>query len=155
MSPPEVQQQMRTFMASDPSPMSKGALSTFADWQKYNLKRLAYRAIWEKFFESFDVFLSPVMFTAAFAHDRSPVFVRKVRTPEGNEHPFLDLLKYIVPASVTGCPATAAPVGLTSSGLPVGLQIMGPYLEDATPIRFAALLAREIGGFQPPPGYAL
>jgi len=54
---------------------------------------------------------------------------------------------------LTGCPATTAPAGLSKSGLPVGLQIVGPYLEDATPIGFAQLLAREIGGFQPPPGF--
>jgi hypothetical protein len=30
---------------------------------------------------------------------------------------------------------------------------MGPFTEDATPIQFAVLLAREVGGFQPPPGY--
>jgi amidase len=30
----------------------------------------------------------------------------------------------------------------------------GPYLEDRTPIRFAALVARELGGFTPPPRYA-
>jgi amidase len=35
----------------------------------------------------------------------------------------------------------------------VGIQIVGPYLEDATPIRFAELLAQEISGFQPPKGY--
>ena len=29
----------------------------------------------------------------------------------------------------------------------------GPYLEDRTPLRFAALVAREWGGFTPPPGY--
>jgi amidase len=33
------------------------------------------------------------------------------------------------------------------------LQAIGPYLEDRTPIRFAALLAQEIGGFSKPPGY--
>jgi len=30
---------------------------------------------------------------------------------------------------------------------------MGPYWEDATPITFADLLTRELGGFTPPPGY--
>ena len=35
----------------------------------------------------------------------------------------------------------------------VGLQAIGPYLEDFTPIRFAALPAREIGGYARPPGY--
>jgi amidase len=37
--------------------------------------------------------------------------------------------------------------------LPIGLQAVGPYLEDFTPLGFAALLAREIGGFRRPPGY--
>jgi amidase len=37
--------------------------------------------------------------------------------------------------------------------LPIGLQVIGPYLEDRTPIRFAALLAKEIGGFAKPEGY--
>ncbi len=54
--------------------------------------------------------------------------------------------------NLTGCPATVAPAGMTASGLPVGIQILGPYLEDATPIRLASLLARENGGFTPPPG---
>ena len=46
-----------------------------------------------------------------------------------------------------------APVGLTPGGLPVGLQIVGPYLEDATPIAVAGHLADVIGGFKAPPGF--
>jgi amidase len=153
MSPPESQQARRAALEQRPDPMSKGSISSFADWQRMNLKRLAYRAMWAKYFESTDVFLMPTMFTAAFEHDHTPVATRVITTPEGGKHSFMDMLKYISPATLTGCPATTAPVGLSKSGLPVGLQIVGPYLEDATPIGFAALLAREIGGFQPPPGY--
>ena len=50
-------------------------------------------------------------------------------------------------------PATAFPVGLTRGGLPIGLQAIGPYLEDRTPLGFAALAEHEFGGFRPPPGY--
>jgi len=39
------------------------------------------------------------------------------------------------------------------SGLPVGIQIMGPYLEDATPIDVALKLTQTFGGFALPPGY--
>lgn len=42
---------------------------------------------------------------------------------------------------------------LTRSGLPIGLQAIGPYLEDRTPIRFVALVAQEFGGFRRPDGY--
>ena len=52
-----------------------------------------------------------------------------------------------------GQPATAFPVGRSREGLPIGLQAIGPYLEDLTPIRFAALLAKEIGGFVAPDGF--
>jgi len=45
-----------------------------------------------------------------------------------------------------------APAGRTREGLPVGVQIVGPYLEDRTTIDFARRLAEVIGGYEPPPG---
>ena len=56
-------------------------------------------------------------------------------------------------ASLSYLPATAAPIGLTAEGLPVGLQNIGPEGEDSTTIEFARLLAPEIGGFVAPPAY--
>jgi amidase len=56
-------------------------------------------------------------------------------------------------ATLPGLPATAFPCGRNRDGLPIGLQAIGPYLEDRTPIRFAQLLEREMGGFAAPPGY--
>lgn len=153
MMPPERQHQLRENMARRTDPMAKGSLSSFAEWQTKNLKRLGYRALWQKYFESFDVFLSPTVMTTAFPHDHSPINERKIPLPDGPAQPQLNMLAYISPATLTGCPATTVPAGLSKSGLPVGLQIMGPYLEDATAIHFGALLAREIGGFQSPPAF--
>jgi amidase len=45
------------------------------------------------------------------------------------------------------------PAGLTANGLPIGLQAIGPYLEDRTPIKFAELMAEAMGGYRRPPGY--
>ena len=56
-------------------------------------------------------------------------------------------------ATVAGLPATAAPIEISASGLPIGVQIVGPWLEDRTTIKFAALLEREFGGFVPPPNF--
>ena len=153
MVPPNFRDFARARLETRPPRFREGALSTFADWQTQNMRRLGHRALWERYFAEFDVFLLPTTFTAAFAHDHSPADTRMIPMPEGGAAPFWNLLTYITPASLTGCPATTAPVGLSRSGLPVGIQITGPYLEDATTIRFAALLARELGGFQPPPGY--
>jgi amidase len=151
--PPGRQAHVRPGLINRPDNIAKGALSHFAEWQIHNLKRLAYRAQWERLFESTDVFLLPSTFTAAFPHDPTPTDTRMIQLPEGGAQPFMNILAYISPATLTGCPATIAPAGLSKSGLPVGIQIVGPYLGDATPIRFAQLLAREIGGFQPPSGY--
>lgn len=151
--PPPIQEARRPALTKRPDPYAKGALSDFATWQRRNFRRLSYRALWEKYFETADVFLLPTTLTTAFAHDRTPVDERLVPMPEGGSQRFWNLLSYIAPATLTGCPATTAPAGLSKSGLPVGLQIVGPYFEDATPIEFAKQLALEIGGFVPPPGY--
>jgi amidase len=34
-------------------------------------------------------------------------------------------------------------------GLPVGVQIVGPWLEDRTSLKLAELIEREFGGFVP------
>jgi amidase len=149
------QERARANLNKMPPQYARGALSTFVEWQQQNLMRLFYRTMWERFFASVDVFLLPTMFTAAFAHDRTPPARRQISMPDGGTASFWNFLNYITPATVTGCPATTAPAGLSRSGLPVGLQIIGPYLEDATPIGFARLLAKEIGGFQAPKGFAL
>ena len=128
-------------------------LASFADWQQQNFRRLGYRAQWQSYFDEVDVFLSPVAFTTAFEHDHSePNDKRKIATVHGPRD-YDDMLSWIAPATLTGCPATIAPVGRGERGLPIGLQIMGPYWEDATPIVFAKLLAQVQGGFVAPPGY--
>ena len=56
-------------------------------------------------------------------------------------------------ATAANLPATAIPVGRTRAGLPYGLQVIGPYLEDRTTLGFAERAEREFGGFQAPPGF--
>jgi amidase len=152
-SPPQEQARLRKEFGSEFGSPTSGAGASFAYWQQQNLRRLAFRAQWQAYFEQVDVFLSPVAFTTAFPHDHSePQEKRTIQTPSGPRH-YMDLLNWIAPATLTGCPATVAPVGRTKEGLPVGLQIMGPFWEDATPITFADLLSKEVGGFTPPPRY--
>ncbi len=42
--------------------------------------------------------------------------------------------------NVTGAPALSLPLGLTPAGLPIGVQFVGRYLEEATLLRLAAQL---------------
>ena len=65
--------------------------------------------------------------------------------------PYYDQLAWPAVATLTGLPATVAPIGHDDKGLPIGVQIIGGYLEDRTTIEFAGLIEREFGGFTPPP----
>jgi amidase len=50
-------------------------------------------------------------------------------------------------------PGTAAPIGLSSEGLPLSVQVVGPQHGDLSTIRFAQLIEREYYSFVPPGGY--
>ena len=43
-------------------------------------------------------------------------------------------------------PATVVPVGIDDDGLPIGVQIVGPYLHDRTTLQAARLIADLCGG---------
>jgi len=152
VAPPEEQEAQRKTLEPG-SPEALAALSSFADWQKQNFRRLQYRAQWQAYFDEVDIFLLPVAFTAAFPHDHSDPTSRRVIATPGGPRRYYDMLHWISFATLTGCPALVAPIGRTDAGLPMGIQIMGPFGEDATPITFADLMARELGGFAAPPGY--
>src|SRR5438093_49282 len=122
--------------------------------------RLAeFRAAFRAFFREWDVLLAPITLGPAFPHVPKPYPPDAKSLHDtlevGDRNVLYDLqLVYPGVATLAGQPATAFPVGLTRAGLPIGLQAIGPYLEDRTPIRFAGLVAREIGGFTPPPRFA-
>jgi amidase len=116
-------------------------------------RRMAARAVWQEYFRTHDAFLLPTAFIPAFLHDHSPSQDRRMLATAKGARPYYDLFFWISFATLTGLPATTAPAGLTRDGLPVGIQIMGPYLEDATPIDVAGKLADLIGGLQRPRGY--
>ena len=131
----------------------RGAAQRHRDWTIDNERRAQLRARWDAFFRDFDVLLLPVMPTAAFAHDHSEIATRQI-VVNGQPIPYFQQLFWAGLATVAYLPAVAAPVGFTTRGLPVGIQIVAPYLEDRTAIAFAAALAREVGGFVAPPGFA-
>ena len=68
--------------------------------------------------------------------------------------PVVDQIFWAGYSCVTWLPATAAPIGQTEDGLPIGVQIIGPQYADYSTIAFAKLLEKEYRGFVPPPSYA-
>ena len=123
------------------------------DWLGVHEKREQLRAAWATFFREHDVLLCPPTPTAAPLHDHSEPMPARVIRVNGRERPYSEQLAWAGLIGMAWLPSTVAPAGRTSTGLPVGVQIVGPYLEDRTTIRFAQLLAEAAGGFERPPGF--
>jgi len=137
---------------SGPETPHTGALR-HRTWQRLNEKRLQIREKWESFFQDFDVLLMPVTQVTALPHDHSKPQRDRVMTVNGSSWPYTDQLAWVGLITMAYLPATSAPVGLASNGLPVGVQIVSGYGEDRTTIEFARQMAGVIGGFRPPPGF--
>jgi amidase len=133
--------------------VARGATLDHRAWGIANEARTKLRHAWQEFFQRYDVLLTPVAATAAFLHDHNPDRDRRLVAVNGRQVPYGDQRFWAGVPSLSYLPATAAPVGLTAAGLPVGVQIIGAEGEDSTTIEFARLLAAEIGGFTPPPGF--
>ena len=131
----------------------RGVVLSHRDWVKADRVRAGLAQRWRELFREFDVVLCPVMPTTAFPHDHSEISTRRIAIDD-KDVSYRDQSMWAGVATLTGLPATAMPIGISEGGLPIGMQIVGPYLEDRTPLAFAALAEREFGGFTPPPGYA-
>jgi amidase len=133
--------------------IARGATLYHRSWGVANEARTRLRHAWRDFFQRFDVLLAPIAATAAFPHDHNPDREKRVISVNDKLVKYEEQLFWAGLASLSYLPATAAPLGLTADGLPVGMQIIAAEGEDLTTIEFARLLAAEIGGFVPPPGY--
>ena len=157
--PPEARERIeaaaKTLSADDQSLVAeqlRGSTISHPDWIRKSRVRGGLRARWLALFQDVDVMLCPPMPTVAFPHDHSPQFARKLDI-DGAKVPYNDQSVWAGPAILTGLPATTIPIGRTDTGLPIGVQIIGNYLEDRTTIAFAGLIEREFGGFTPPPNF--
>jgi amidase len=111
------------------------------DWMNALDDQLYYRRQWRHLFEAFDIVLAPVMGVVAFPHDNSP-FSSRVHVIDGVPTPYAAQIAWPGMATLANLPATAIPVGKTRAGLPIGLQAIGPYLEDRTTLAFAGMVER-------------
>jgi len=129
----------------------RGVAVLHPEWVRSSHIRAGLRARWYELFEEIDVVLCPPMPTVAFPHDHTPQHSRRIDI-DGKKIPYDDQIAWAGIATLTGLPATTAPIGRTDGGLPIGVQIVGGYLQDRTTIAFAGHIEHEFGGFTPPPG---
>ena len=119
------------------------SITEASNYSAEELQRAIYRRTQlfrtvQGWFEEFDLVLTPTLTRTALESDMDlyhPVMIegREVGIIRQNWYP------YTHPFNLTGHPAITLPAGFASDGLPVALQIVGPYADDAAVIRAAAL----------------
>jgi len=133
--------------------MQRGNSLSHRTWLQLNEKRHRMRLAWDAFFQDWDLMLCPVAVTAAFPHDQQGLRHKRTIVVNNKHVPVVDQIFWAGYSCVTWLPATAAPIGQSPEGLPIGVQIVGPQYGDYSTIAFAKFLEKEYRGFVPPPGY--
>ena len=132
----------------------RGMCLSHRDWMALDQQRLLMRQKWADFFKEFDCLLCPVVPITAFPHDHREMMDDRVLLVNGRGRNYENTaISWAGLTGVSYLPSTVAPTGLAKNGLPVGIQIVGPYLEDFTTLRFAKLIKGIVGEFVPPPGF--
>jgi aspartyl-tRNA(Asn)/glutamyl-tRNA(Gln) amidotransferase subunit A len=106
--------------------LHSGAAFTSTEYVQARRTQSVLRRQFERFFDSFDLLLTPATPVAAPAIE-GPDAVEQART----------LTRFTSPFNLTGLPALSLPCGFTGNGLPIGLQIVGPPWSEAAILRAA------------------
>jgi amidase len=130
--------------------MGRGTIMRHRDWIAVNERRELIRRRWSAWFADHDALLCPVTPVAAQPMSDESLFSRTI-TVDGASRPANDLVLWPGLAGVACLPSTVVPVGRTASGLPVGVQVVGPYLGDRTSLKIAQRLGDLTGGYEAPP----
>jgi len=129
----------------------RGSSGRHRYWLSNNERRLQMRARWREFFTEWDVVLAPVSPTVAIPHDHSHPMTQRRIDVAGESRPYTDQMKWMGLFGLAYLPVTTIPVAQHSSGLPIGIQVVAPFLEDHTSLAVAEMIEQITGGTQRPP----
>ncbi len=125
--------------------------ATHREWMAADAVRMRLRHQMVEVFARFDAVMTPATPLPAFPHDRRPMTSRKLKLSDGSSAPYLAMLCWSALATACRLPATVVPAGLTSGGLPVGAQLIGPPGGDSRLLAIAQAIDENMRGFIAPP----
>lgn len=95
--------------------------------------------------------LCPVSVRTAFPHLQEGNFTDRVIDIGGVVRPYVELIGWTSLIGSAYLPSTSAPIGFTAGGLPIGIQVVSPYLHDRRSIAVAGRLTDLVDGYRIPP----
>jgi aspartyl-tRNA(Asn)/glutamyl-tRNA(Gln) amidotransferase subunit A len=111
--------------------IAKGAQWSAVDWLRaHDLRTRLFRAV-QLLFERFDVIATPTMVAPPKLLDAGGSIATEM---------YAEWAAPLYPFNLTGHPALSVPAGFNTGGLPIGLQLIGPWFAEARLLRLAALL---------------
>jgi len=122
-------------------------------WLRNDEARTAIQQDWADWFSGYDVLLAPAWSAPAFEHDHSGSMIDRVVMVNGEPRNHFELSWWLMVVNLTNHPSVMTPIGRTAAGLPVGMQVIAPYLHDRRAIRVADLVSEVVGGYDVPPGF--
>ncbi|MBL7099754.1 MAG: amidase [Alphaproteobacteria bacterium] len=127
------------------------ATASARDVYAANVKQQAYKDKLADFFMRYDAIVMPISMVTAFPHNQEVAFNDRVLDLDGKQVPYSGILNWISPATALHAPALAVPAGQAAAGLPVGVQVVGPWHGEDRLFDFAAAIEDGLGGFKRPP----
>lgn len=156
-----IQQRMQDIVdAADPDDkdyailQARGIRLLHKDWLEWDEQRSQLAAKWQSYFEHYDVLLCPVTPSPAMPHMQDANAYARPFEVAGEKRGYMENIVWPGVATTCNLPATSVPLGRHSTGLPIGMQIVGPAFEDKTPIGVARLLEADGYGFVAPTDFA-
>jgi amidase len=135
-----------------PAELREPAAGTHLQWLQNHERRQELRQAWHAWFADYDVLLCPVVLSAAPEHNLEGEPLERMVVVDGVERSLtFDIPRWCGLINVIGFPSCVVPIGRIATGLPVGMQIVAPYLGDRDAIHLARCLEDVVGGFEPPP----
>jgi amidase len=136
-----------------PEDFGEKVSGTHLAWLRNEEHREALRVRWTEFFERYDVLLAPAWSVPTFEHNPTADMTERFVMVNGEARTAFEISWWLMTVNLALLPSVVVPIGRTNAGLPVGMQIIAPYLHDRRAIRVAELVSEIVGGYDVPPGF--
>ena len=121
--------------------IEEGLKLTVGQLERAEVQRVAMTARTLDFFRTYDLLLTPATIVAPF-----PIENRYVAECAGRKFDnYIEWLGIVYAITLVCCPALSLPCGFTASGLPVGLQMVGPPRGEGQLLAYAKGLEDILG----------